>query len=146
MEEDYGYVTKAKEILKAGLRYNPGNENLIIKFLRLDEKIGRIRDSRQILATLKDYPLEKTWKLYLEGALLEAKSGQVKSAKRVFKMLLQNIDNQGSIYYEYARFEESLGNISRALKICFEGVCKTYRYCNYLHSRFWIRLISYSYS
>ena len=91
MEEDYGYVNKAKDILKAGLRYNPGNENLIIKFLRLDEKIGRISDSRRILATLQNYPLEKTWKLYLEGALLEAKAGQVKSAKRVFKALIQNV-------------------------------------------------------
>jgi len=130
MEEDYGNLTKVKEILKQGIHFNPLNENLIIKFLRVEEKFGRIEESRRILSKLKNCSLDKSWKLYLEGALLEAKLGNPKSAQRVFKMLLKNLEMQGNVYLEYAKFEENMGNLLGALKISYEGLSKNIRFSN----------------
>jgi tetratricopeptide (TPR) repeat protein len=132
MEEDYGNLTKVKEILKQGIHYNPMNENLIIKFLRVEEKFGRIEESRKILSKLKHSNIEKSWKLYLEGALLEAKLGNPKTAQRVFKMLLKNLEMQGNVYLEYAKFEENMGNLLGALKISYEGLSKNIRFSNNL--------------
>ena len=130
MEEDYGNLIKAKEILKRAIDYNQFNENLIIKFLRIEEKLGKIQDSRKILSGLKYQSFEKNWKLYLEGALLESKYGNPKSAERIFKALVKNIEPQGGVYLEYAKFEENLGNLNEALKICFEGISKNIRFSN----------------
>lgn len=128
MEEDYGNLIKVKEILKQGINFNGLNENLIIKFLRVEEKFGRIEESRKILSKLKNVNIDKSWKLYLEGAILEAKLGNPKSAQRIFKMLLKNLDMQGNIYLEYAKFEENMGNLLGALKISYEGLSKNIRF------------------
>jgi len=130
LEEDYGNLTKVKEILKQAMVYNNLNENLVIKFLRVEEKFGKIEESRKILSKLKNQNIEKIWKLYLEGAQLEGKCGNPKSAQRVFKMLLKNLDMQGNVYLEYAKFEENIGNVVGAVKICYEGINRNLRFSN----------------
>ena len=83
-----------------------------------------------ILSKLKNQNIEKIWKLYLEGAQLEGKCGDSKSAKRIFKMLLKNLDMQGNVYLEYAKFEENTGNVIAAVKICYEGLSRNLRFSN----------------
>lgn len=110
------------------MTYNNLNENLVIKFLRIEEKFGRIEESRKILAKLKHQNIDKIWKLYLEGAQLEGKFGNQKSAQRVFKMLLKNLEMQGNVYLEYAKFEENTGNVIGAMRVCYEGISRNIRF------------------
>ena len=48
--------------------------------------------------------IDKTWRTVLEGALLEARAGNARVARRVFKYLMQNVPWYGPIYHEARRY------------------------------------------
>lgn len=63
--------------------------------MKAEEKSGRIEYTRRILSQLKNHPIEKCYRLYLEGAQLEARIGKPKSAQRIYKMLVKNLEQNG---------------------------------------------------
>jgi hypothetical protein len=73
MEEECGNVEKCRKLLHIGLRFSPLNENLFIKTIKIEEKMNNYENVRQLLSMLRDIPLEKTWKMVLEGAMFEGR-------------------------------------------------------------------------
>lgn len=68
MEEDYGNLFKAKDLLYKAYPFCKMSDTLILKLLRIIEKIGDIREMRVLLSNLSQMKLEKSWKFYVEGA------------------------------------------------------------------------------
>lgn len=78
---------------------------------------------------MKDHPIDKTWKIVLEGALMEARLGNMTIARSILEMLMQNVGNFGTIFLEGVRFEEKWGgSLDNALGYCEEGLRKNPRY------------------
>ena len=65
------------------------NENLFVKAIKVEEKIKNFENVRKLLGTLKDVPFEKSWKMLLEGALFEGRSGNKEAARKCFRHLLK---------------------------------------------------------
>ena len=128
MEEECGNVEKCRKLLLVGIRFNPLNENLFIKALKVEEKLERYDNVRSLLASLRDIPIEKTWKMILEGALFEGRCGNLEAARRVFHHLFTNCPTYGPIFHDAARFEERVGCIEQALKTCEEGLNHNVKY------------------
>lgn len=95
MEEDYGNLEKAKTILLDAYPFCKMSDNLILKLLRIMEKIGNIQEVRSLLANLSSVKLEKCWKIYMEGAQIEIRFGFLKNAERILKTLYNFLDLNG---------------------------------------------------
>jgi len=53
------------------------NDSLLLKTLKILEKIGKIDKARQIIGkVLEGKNIERIWKIGLEGALMEARAGK----------------------------------------------------------------------
>ena len=72
--------------------------------------------------------MEKVWRAVLEGALLEARCGNVAISRKVFKFLMASVPWYGPIYYEAYRLEEKMGCDSTALDIIDRGLVEVPRY------------------
>ncbi|KAL4511782.1 hypothetical protein ABPG72_012627 [Tetrahymena utriculariae] len=118
MEEDYGNLQKAKEILENAYPFCKMSDSLILKLLRIIEKIGKIDDIRAILSNLNQLKIDKCWKIYMEGAFIEIRFGNIKNAESILKMLHRYLDLNGQVCYEYARVLELQGKYQQALNIC----------------------------
>ena len=129
MEEDYGNLLKARKILLTGLNFCRMNEVLVIKYLKIQEKIGDINEARRVLSKLKYTKLEKSWRIFLEGALLEIRLGCPDNAQRIFRTLAEFFQVNGQINFEYAKFEECLGQPANALRICYDSIYNNVKYC-----------------
>jgi hypothetical protein len=81
-----------------------------------------------LLGVLKDVSFEKSWRMILEGALFEGRSGNKDAARMAFKHLLKNCQTYGPIYLEASKYEEREGEIERALQICEEGLQYNMKY------------------
>lgn len=77
---------------------------------------------------LKDVPFEKSWRIILEGALLEGRIGNQDAARKAFEHLLQNCHQYGPIYLEASKYEEREGQNEVAFKICEEGLRNNLKY------------------
>jgi hypothetical protein len=86
LEEECGELEKCKLILQYGLSYCPYNEGLIVKAIRLEERLGNLSSARSVLARLRHVDIEKAWRTIMEGALLEARVGNIRMARRIFKV------------------------------------------------------------
>ena len=73
-----------------GLKFSTMNENLFVKAIKVEEKGRHFDRVRQLLGILKDVPFEKSWRMILEGALFEGRSGNREGARMAFKHLLKN--------------------------------------------------------
>ena len=75
MEEECGNQQKSLDILLNGLKFNPLNENLFIKSIKVQERMGNFKEIRQMIDDLKqkEMSIEKTWRILLEGALFEGR-------------------------------------------------------------------------
>lgn len=71
MEEECGNQKVSRDILIQGLKFNPLNENLFIKAIKVEEKIGNFKEIRQMIKKIIDAPVDKAWRILLEGALLK---------------------------------------------------------------------------
>eukprot|EP01102_Stenamoeba_stenopodia_P016364 TRINITY_DN5718_c0_g3_i1.p1 TRINITY_DN5718_c0_g3~~TRINITY_DN5718_c0_g3_i1.p1 ORF type:complete len:1434 (-),score=333.17 TRINITY_DN5718_c0_g3_i1:126-4427(-) len=122
MEEECGDLEKCRRILATGLTYCTYNENLMVKAIKLEERIGNLTGARLFLARLKNVSIDQTWRTILEGGLLEARVGNIQVARRVFKYLMKNVPWYGPIYYEAFRFEEKCEEYQRAIEIVEKGL------------------------
>ena len=81
MEEECGKQDKSRQILLAGLKFSPLNENLFIKAVKVVEKLGDYEAVRELVKGLANEPLERTWRMRVEGALFEGRVGNQAEAR-----------------------------------------------------------------
>ena len=74
------------------------------------------------MAVLKDVPIDRSWRMILEGALFEGRTGNVAAARLAFRYLLRHCASYGPIYLEASKYEEREGAIDKALQLCEEGL------------------------
>lgn len=89
---------------------------------------GGLREARVLLARLKHTSIDKVWRTVLEGALLEARTGQIETARKVFKYLMTHVPWYGPIYHEAVRLEEKAEKPLAALRIVERGLQEIPRY------------------
>lgn len=70
------------------MKFSNLNENLFIKAIKVEEKLGNIESVRNLISDLTDVPIEKSWKMLLEGALFEGRIGNKEAARKQFRNLM----------------------------------------------------------
>lgn len=128
MEEECGDLVTSQEIMKEGLQFCTHNEALLVKSIKHQERMGNLTGSRAVLASLQHVNVDKVWRTVLEGALMEARAGNPKTARRIFKYLMLHVSWYGPVFFEACRFEERNGEYTRALHIVQEGLREVPRY------------------
>jgi len=128
MEEEFGKLVQCERILLQGLQHCSENENLLLKSVKLEEKLGSTGRARVLLSRMRHLSLDKAWKVILEGALLEARAGNIQVARKVFRYLLQSVPWYGPIYHEAYRMEERAEAYARAADVIDLGLREIPRY------------------
>ena len=128
MEEERGHFERCQRILTRGLSYCPFHEALMLKAIKHLERMGELFRARLLLGTLVRVPISQSWRTVLEGALLEARAGQVVTARRIFKFLLQQAPWYGPVWHEACRFEQRCNHLQDALRIAELGLGQLPRY------------------
>ena len=129
LEEECGRMSLARKFLMLGLHFSPVSDQLAVKFIKIEEKLGNIKISRNILGGLRDLQVEKNWKILLEGSLMEARAGNLSTARHILKNLVFHCDSFGAVYLEAIKFEEKWGsNLEIALDLCEKGIKNNPRY------------------
>jgi hypothetical protein len=82
LEEENGNLRKCATILQEGLKQCETNENLLIRAVKFYERMGDLDQARQLLSRLKYMSIDKSWKMILEGGLLEARAGRYSMVRK----------------------------------------------------------------
>ena len=69
-----------------------------------------------------DAPVDKTWRILLEGALFEGRTGNREAARSQFNHLLKKCKTHGPIYLEASKFEERENSLEQSIDLCEEGL------------------------
>jgi la-related protein 1 len=104
--------------LENGLKFSLLNENLFIKAIKVDEKLGEFENIRKLISSVATVTLDKSWRMVLEGALFEGRIGNQVEARKIFAKLLAECKSYGPVFLEASKYEEREGNIEAALEIC----------------------------
>jgi len=128
LEEECGNLEKCSRILRRGLMFCHYSEGLFIKAIKHEERLHNLKGARELLSRLKRVGIEKVWRTVLEGALLEARSGNTAVARKIFRYLMQQVPWYGPIYYEAFRLEEKNEHFTSALQIIERGLAEIPRY------------------
>ena len=128
LEEECGHLNRVMNILHAGLEYCEHNETLMTRAVKLQEKMGNLGTARALLARLKHVGIDKVWKTVLEGALMEARAGNVATARRVLKYLMHHVPWYGPLYLEAYRLERDQQRLDDALRVVELGLNAIPRY------------------
>jgi la-related protein 1 len=110
------------------LKFSQLNENLFIKAIKVDEKLGDYDSVRKLVSSVESIPLDRSWRMMLEGALFEGRIGNQAEARKIFKKLLQSCKSYGPVYFEASKYEEREGNIEESLVLCEEGLDYNVKY------------------
>ncbi|GKY96975.1 hypothetical protein MPSEU_000656400 [Mayamaea pseudoterrestris] len=128
LEEECGNMNRVANIMYAGLEYCEYNENLMIRAIKHQEKMGQHGNVRALLARLKHVATEKVWRTVLEGALFEARVGNISIARRALKYVMNYVPWYGPLYVEFYRLERDHGHTLDALKVVELGLSQVPRY------------------
>mgnify|MGYP003685456407 CR=1 FL=1 len=128
MEEERGHFRTCQRILAHGLRHCAHSEALLLKAIKHHERMGDLLAARRLLARLAPVAVDRAWRALLEGALLEARTANVATARRVFKFLLHHAPWCGPVWYEVCRFEQRCERDARALFLAEQGLAQLPRY------------------
>jgi hypothetical protein len=128
MEEELGCVEQCEELLLQGLVQCPQSDSILLKAVKLQEKLGNMRMARSLLSRMKLIPVERAWRVILEGALLETRAGNVPVARKVFKYLIKSVPWYGPIYCDMCAVHERECDWLRAEKIVACGLMNIPRY------------------
>lgn len=128
LEEECGRMNRVMNILHKGLSYCEFSENLLTRAVKHQEKMGDLAKARGLLARLKHAGIEKVWRTVLEGALLEARAGNVSTARKVLKYLMHHVPWYGPLYLEAYRLEKDQGYPIDSLHIVERGLQAIPRY------------------
>jgi len=127
-EEENGKMEECHRLISLGLSYCPYNEALLLRGIKFHEQRKNRNAARALLSKIQDVSLEKTWKVILEGALMEARAGNIQTSRRIFQHLSKNSPNHGPIHFEFAKFEENLGKEDQAIEIIEKGIAVLPKY------------------
>ena len=105
-----------------GLKFSSLNENLFIKAIKVEEKLGNTEAVRTLISELSDVAIDKCWRMLLEGALFEGRIGNRPAARSQFRSLMDKCQSYGPIFLEASRYEEREGHLAESLEICEEGL------------------------
>ena len=89
LEEEAGELASSARIMDHALDMCKPDETLFIKALRQHERLGDVAAARGVLARAGSLRLDKSWRVLVEGALMEAREGSEQTARRVFRYLIQ---------------------------------------------------------
>jgi la-related protein 1 len=128
MEEELGCVEECEELLLQGLVHCPQSDSILLKAVKLQEKLGNMRMARSLLSRMKLIPVERAWRVILEGALLETRAGNMTVARKVFKYLVKSVPWYGPIYCDMCAVHERECDWLRAEKIVACGLQNIPRY------------------
>jgi tetratricopeptide (TPR) repeat protein len=87
MAEECGNLRLCQLVLNVAMNHCADNDSLLLKAIKLEEKLSGIEGARRLLQRVAHLPQEKMWKVLLEGALIEARAGYNDDARRTFKVL-----------------------------------------------------------
>jgi tetratricopeptide (TPR) repeat protein len=128
LEEECGNMKLCAAILRAGIEHCEYNDGLYARAIKHEEKIGEISRARELLSRLKNLGIENVWRTVLEGALLEARTGNHVMARRVLKYLMHHVPWYGPLYLEAYKLEKNLGRSREALQVVERGLLAIPRY------------------
>jgi la-related protein 1 len=128
MEEELGCIEQCEELLLQGLMQCPQSDSILLKAVKLQEKLGNLRVARSLLSRMKLIPVERAWRVILEGALLETRAGNLTVARKVFKYLIKSVPWYGPIYCDMCAVHERESDWLRAEKIVACGLTNIPRY------------------
>lgn len=134
LEEECGKLQECSKILKQGLKYCPQNENMRIRAIKHEERMayefrnGDLTEARKLIIPLQHYSVDKVWKTELEAALMEARAGNEKIARRFLKNLMKSISWYGPLYLEAFRLERDFDHPIEALAVVERGLQEIPRY------------------
>jgi tetratricopeptide (TPR) repeat protein len=128
LEEECGLMNRVANILHAGLEYCKFNESLLIRTIKHQERMGNFDKVRALLSRLKHVGVEKVWRTVLEGALFEARVGNILMARRVLKYIMRYVPWYGPLYVEFYRLERDYGHPLDALDVIERGLAQIPRY------------------
>jgi tetratricopeptide (TPR) repeat protein len=128
MEEECGELLRCQQILYAGLAYCGQSENILIKIIKHEERKNNLPAARAVLSRVQNMSIDKAWRTVLEGALLEARAGNIETARKVFKYLMVHVPWYGPIYCEAYRIEEHYVQYEAAIEIIERGLNENPRY------------------
>ena len=133
LESEQQNVKLALCLIRHGLKYCNNTEMcmLTIKALRHIEDFGTSAKSNKRCLKLARYllgdviqnvPIDKCWKVLLEGALYEERQGNYKSSKTVIDYLMTQVPRQGSVFIEAAKQQERIHDYAEAFAIIKRGL------------------------
>jgi len=134
LEEECGKLEGCSKILCDGLRYCPTNENLRTRAIKHEERMayelhnGDLSRARKLLEPTASMDIEKVWRTLLEGALMEARGGNIDIARNELKKLMKTVSWYGPLYLEAFRLERDCDLPERALHIVDDGLNEIPRY------------------
>ena len=64
-----------------------------------------------MMAELAGVPIEKSWRMLLEGALFEGRIGNKAGARAQFASLMEQCATYGPLFFEASRYEEREGHL-----------------------------------
>jgi la-related protein 1 len=134
LEEKCGKLECCSKILCDGLRYCPANENLRTRAIKHEERMayeshdGDLSRARKLLEPTASMDIEKVWRTRLEGALMEARGGNIDIARSELKKLMKSVSWYGPLYLEAFRLERDCDLPERALHIVNDGLKEIPRY------------------
>lgn len=134
LEEECGNLQECSQILKRGLKYCPQNENMRIRAIKHEERMayefrnGDLTEARKLIIPLQYYSVDKVWKTELEAALMEARAGNERIARKFLKYLMRWISWYGPLYLEAFRLERDFDHPIEALAIVERGLQEIPRY------------------
>ena len=87
-EEEVGDFRTSMALLLRGLSFclPTSNETLVIRALRCAERLGDVTAARNLLYGLHSEAVPRVWRAVLEGANMEARLGQLGTARKVLKV------------------------------------------------------------
>eukprot|EP00607_Mallomonas_marina_P009137 CAMPEP_0182422658 /NCGR_PEP_ID=MMETSP1167-20130531/8401_1 /TAXON_ID=2988 /ORGANISM="Mallomonas Sp, Strain CCMP3275" /LENGTH=1499 /DNA_ID=CAMNT_0024600895 /DNA_START=12 /DNA_END=4508 /DNA_ORIENTATION=+ len=128
MEDELGNIESSLIILRRGLRQCTFNEALLTKAIKQQERLHNLREAREMLSVLKHEPIDRAWRAVLEGTLLEARAGEIATARKFLKYLISHVPWYGPIYFEAFRLEEKSENWYAAIDVVRKGLDEIPRY------------------
>ena len=105
LEMDLGNVTRSREVVLRGLEVLPGNEALLEKRVKIEERLRNYRGVVDCALQFLDTNSSRCVKNVVEAAVVVAKLGYGYQAIRLFDALMErNLVTQGSVTLDYIRF------------------------------------------
>jgi tetratricopeptide (TPR) repeat protein len=95
---------------------------LLIKLIKIEERTEQYDSARAVLARLVNFSCEKMWKTVFEGALMEARCGNLVAARSLLRYLMHHVHWYGPVYQAAFSLEEKHGYFQNAYQIVQKGL------------------------